>query len=101
MTICLDAHARRQDVEIVADLLADLVELVGDLVATERGQALQAQFEDGARLLFGEVVGAVFVDAVARIVDQRISDSTSRRRPAPRHQLLARRLRIGRRGGSA
>ena len=70
LTICLDAGARRQDVEIVGDLGADLVQLVGDLVAAERGQALQAQFEDGARLLLGEIVGAVLVDPVARIVDQ-------------------------------
>ena len=67
----LDARARRQDVEVVLDLVADRVQLVGDFVAAERGQALQAQFEDGARLFLGQIVGAVLIDAVARIVDQK------------------------------
>ena len=47
----LDAGARAQDVEIVGDLGGELVELVRDLVAAERGQALQAQIEDGLGLL--------------------------------------------------
>ena len=55
----LDAGARAQDIEIVGDLGGELVELVGDLVAAERGQALQPQIEDGARLLVGQLVGAV------------------------------------------
>ncbi len=55
----LDARARAQDVEIVGDLGGELVEFVADFVAAERGQALQAQFEDGARLLLRQRVGAV------------------------------------------
>ena len=43
----LDARARAQDVEIVGDLGGELVELFLDFVAAERGQALQAQIEDG------------------------------------------------------
>ena len=44
---CLDARARAQDVEIIGDFGGELVELFLDLVAAERGQALQAQVEDG------------------------------------------------------
>ena len=85
-----------EDVEIVADLLADLVQLVADLVAAERRQALQAQVEDGACLLFGKIVGAVLVDAMARIVDEADQRRDVGGRPAALHQLLARRLRVGR-----
>jgi hypothetical protein len=76
----LDADARRQDIEIILDLLADLVEFVADFVAAKRRQAGEAQFEDGAGLLFRQVVG-VLVDAMARIVDQRGS-GFRRRTPA-------------------
>ena len=54
----LDARARAQDVEIVGDLVGELVELGLDLVAAERGEALQAQIEDRPRLLVGQPVGA-------------------------------------------
>ena len=50
----LERAPRAQDVEIVADLGGELLQLLGDLVAPERGQALQAQIEDGARLLLGQ-----------------------------------------------
>ena len=50
----LDARARAQDVEIVGDLGGELVELACDLVAAERGEALQAQVEDGLGLLVRE-----------------------------------------------
>ena len=46
--------ARAQDVEIAGDLIGELVGLFGDLVAAERGQALQPQIEDGVGLLVGE-----------------------------------------------
>ena len=92
----LDPRARAENVEIVGDLDADLVQLVGDLVAAERRQTLQPQLEDGARLLFGEVVRAVLVDAVAWIVDQPDQRLDVGRRPAALHQLLARRLRVRR-----
>ena len=52
----LDARARAQDVEIIGDFLGELVELGLDLVAAERGQALQAQIEDGLGLLVGQLV---------------------------------------------
>ena len=48
----------------------DLVEFVADFIATKGGQAGQTQFENGAGLLFREVIGAVLVDAVTRIVTQ-------------------------------
>ena len=47
-------RARAQDVEIVGDLGGELVQRLGDLVAAERGQAREAQFEDGARLRLGQ-----------------------------------------------
>ena len=47
---------RVEDLDVAADLGHDLVELLGDLVALEAGQALQAQLEDGLRLLVGEAV---------------------------------------------
>src|SRR3546814_21156308 len=46
----MDAQARGQDVEIIADFRTDLVELVADLVASKRGEARKPQFEDGACL---------------------------------------------------
>ncbi len=90
----LDARARREDVEVVADLRGELLQLLGDLVAAERGQPLQAEIEDRPRLLFGEPVGAVRRDRVARIGDELDQRLDVLRRPAPLHQPLARRLRV-------
>ena len=73
----LDARARGQDVEVVADLRGELLQLLGDLVAAERGQPLQAQLEDGARLLVGEPVGAVLAIAWRGSAMSWISGSTS------------------------
>ena len=83
----LDARARAQDVEIVGDLGGELVELVLDLVAAERGEALQAQVEDRARLHVGEPVGAVGRELVARIVDQR--DQRARRPAAGQSRAIS------------
>ena len=80
LTIVLDARARAQDVEIVGDLGGELLQLLGDLVAAERGQALQAQLEDGARLLVREPVGAVLGDRGG--ADRRSARSAARC-PAP------------------
>ena len=57
-----EARARTQDVEIVGDLGRELFERLGDLVAAERGQAGEAQFEDRARLRFREADRAVGVE---------------------------------------
>ena len=43
----LDARARAQDIQIIGDLDRELVESSRDFVAAERGQALQAQIENG------------------------------------------------------
>ncbi|MND56575.1 hypothetical protein D3C80_476840 [compost metagenome] len=91
----LDADARRQDVEIIGNLGTDLVQLVGDFIAAECGQAGKTQFEDGTRLLFGKIVGRVLVDPVARIVDQADQRFHVMCRPAASHQLLTGRCRIG------
>ena len=91
----LDAQARRQNVEVIGDLGADLVQFLVDFVAAERRQAGKTQFEDGASLLFGEVVGVVLVDPVARIVDQADQRLDVMGRPAALHQLFAGGLRIG------
>ena len=94
-----DAHqadARAQDVEIVGDFDRQPVERLGDLVASERGQARKAQFEDRARLRFREADRAVGVERVARIGDQRDERRHVARRPHPLHQRGARGRRIGR-----
>jgi hypothetical protein len=92
----LDTDPRAKDLEEILDLLADLVEFVTDFVTPKRGQAGKPQFQDGARLFFRQIVGAVLVDTVARIVDQPDQRLDIHRRPAPGHQLLARGRRIGR-----
>ena len=76
----LDARARAQDVEIVGDLGGELVELVLDLVAAERGEALQAQIEDRARLLVREPIGAVGARPCG--ADRRSARAAPRRRAA-------------------
>ena len=90
------ARARAQDVEIILDRLAELLHFVADFVAAERGQALQAQIEDGLGLLFGQPDGAVLGDGMARIGDQRHQRPDILRRPGARHQLLARRVGVRR-----
>ena len=86
----LDARARAQDVEIVGNLLGELVELVLDLVAAERGEPLQAQIEDRLGLLGGELGGAGRRHPMARIVDQRDQLGRGVGRPLALHQLVAR-----------
>ena len=91
-----DAGAGAQNLQIVGDLAAELGQLVADLVAAERGQALQAQIEDGARLLLGQAVGALGRHLVPRIGDQLDERHHVLGRPIARHQLLARGGGIGR-----
>ena len=53
-----------EDREVVFDLGREFFQLVADLVAAERGQAVQTQVEDRLHLPFGQAVGAaVFVGA--------------------------------------
>ena len=91
-----DAGAGAQDVEIVGDLLAELLQFVAHLVAAERGEPLQAKIEDGAGLLLGEAIGPLGRHLVARIGDQLDQRDHVLRRPVAGHQLLARRGRVGR-----
>ncbi len=86
----LDARARAQDVEIVGDLGGELVELLLDLVAAERGEPLQAQVENGLGLLGGKPGRARGRHPVARVIDQRNHGGDVARRPVARHQRLAR-----------
>ena len=83
-----DAGARAEDVEVVLDLGGDLLQVLADLVAAERGQALETQIEDRLRLLGGEAVGAAGSHAVTRIVDQLEEVGDVARGPVARHQLL-------------
>jgi len=92
----LDAGPRSQDVQIVGDLGGELVELVLDLVAAQRGQALQAQVEDRPRLLGGQPEGAVGIDLVTRIVDQQDQRLDVAGRPVAGHQGLTRLVGVAR-----
>ncbi len=87
--------ARAQDFEVFGDLGGQPVQGFGDFVTAERSQALQAQFENGARLGLRQAAIAVLVDAVARVGDQRDQGRHVMRRPEPAHQRLAGRGRIG------
>jgi hypothetical protein len=57
----VEADAVAEDLEQFADRCGELLELAADLVAAERGQAVEAQLEDGPDLGFGEPV-AVALD---------------------------------------
>ncbi|SPU80184.1 Uncharacterised protein [Brucella suis] len=90
------AQARAENIQIIADFLTDLVQLIGHFIAAERGEALQTQIENGASLFFGEVIGIVFVQRMARIVDKTDQRSHIDGGPAALHQLLTGRRRVGR-----
>ena len=85
-----------QQLEIALDQLGDLAQFLGDLVALQASQALQAQLEDGARLGLGKLVGAVGRHLAARLGDQQDQRRHVGRRPVPGHQAFARHRRIGR-----
>ena len=81
---------------MAGDLGDQPAQLLGDLVALEPGQALQAQIEDRARLLVGELIGAVRGDRAAGLADQRDQRRDIGRRPGAADEAGARRRRIGR-----
>ena len=81
----LDTRPRAQDIEVIGNLGSELVELRLDLVAAERGQALQPQVEDGFGLLGRELVRALRGHPVARIVDERDHRLDVPRRPVACH----------------
>ena len=90
---CAQHLTRGQDLEIPGDARHHLVELVGDLAALERRQAVEAQIEDGSRLDVGEAVATV-LDLVPGLVDQRDQGGHVARRPGLGHERLARRRRV-------
>ena len=78
---------------MAADLLDHLVELLGDLVALEPGEALEPQLEDRLRLLLGKAIDRRLAEDA--VLDQRDERRDRRRRPVARHEPGARRRRIG------
>ena len=93
----LDASTRPENIEQFGDLDRQFVQLLGDLVATKRGEARQSQLEDGAGLGFREPVVAVLVQHVARIRDQGDQRGHVSRRPGTLHQRLTSGAGVGRR----
>ena len=91
-----DAGARAQDGEIVGDLAAELRQLIADLVAAERGQALEPEVEDGAGLILGQAIRPFRRDLVARVGDKLDQGDHVLCRPILGHQSLARRSWVGR-----
>ena len=85
-----DARPRGQDGEVVGDLSADGLQLVADLVAAKRGEPRQRQRENRARLLVGELVGAVGGDLVPGVGDELYERHHVLCRPGTRHQLVFR-----------
>ena len=51
------AFARTKDFEIFGDLRRELMQGGGNFLAAERGEALQAQIENAARLCFRQAAG--------------------------------------------
>ena len=90
--------ARAQDVQKLADALADLLQLVGDLGALELGQAVQAQLQDRLGLTLREAVGIVRPGRRVRhaLLGQMQQWCYVAERPVLRRELLARARRIGR-----
>ena len=94
-----DAHdplARGQNFQVFLDLGSQFFQLVCHLFHAQLGQALQAQIQNGAGLNFRQVIGAIVVHRMGRIIDQPDEGGNFRCRPAARHQLFARLCRIGR-----
>ena len=79
---------RCQDAEELADLGADLVQLRGDLVALQPGQAVQPKLQDRPRLGLRQLVIAVD-DGPARLVDELDQGGHVLGRPGRGHQVLA------------
>jgi len=67
-----------QYVEIIGDLDAELVQGLGDFLAAEGGQALQPEFENGPRLGFRKLAGAILAERMARSAMSVIKGAMSR-----------------------
>ena len=78
-----------EDLEQLADRGGELAQLAGDLVAAERGQAVEAQLEDRADLGVGQAV-AVALDLMLDRLDQRDVGRDLGDRPVAREQGGAR-----------
>ncbi len=89
-------RARMQDFQVLGDLGRELVQRLGDLVASERGEALQAQLQYTARLRLGQAVQAVRVERRARVGDERDERRHVLGGPSTGHQRLAGGGRVGR-----
>jgi hypothetical protein len=92
------ACAVAEDLEQLGDRGGELAQLAADLVAAERGEAVEAQLEDGADLRVGEAVGASPFRLMLDRFDQRDVGRDLGDRPFAREQGGAR---FGGRGGAA
>ena len=90
-----DTFTRPKNLKVFLDLTGQFFKFVGHFLDADLGQALQPQIEDGTGLGFREVIGAVLVHLVGRIVDQADVARDLRRRPAPLHQFQASLGRVG------
>ena len=91
-----DAFTRPQNIEIFLDVRADRIEFIGNLVSAQSCQSRQAKLENGTRLLFRQIVCAVFIDPMTRVINQQDQRRDISCRPAALHQLGTRRARIRR-----
>ena len=89
------ARAAAQNVQQVADLVADFAQLGGDLVAFQPGQALQPQLQNAAGLLLGQPHRAGVGDYVALVLNQVEQHAHVARGPVAAHQGFARGCRFG------
>ena len=84
-----DPVARPQNFKIVANFARQFLQLVRNFLDADLGQTLQAQFKDRAGLRLGQIVGAILVCGMGRIVNQRDVFKNIGRGPAAGHQRFA------------
>ena len=95
----VELHAVGEDRKISLDRRSQALELVADLVAAQRGEAVEAQFEDRPHLQFGQAIGAAsLIRARLDRFDQSDILRDVANRPFLGHQPRAR---LGRIGGGA
>ena len=75
-----------QYVEIIGDFDAELVQGLGDFLAAEGGQALQPEFENGPRLGFRKLAGAILAERMAWVGNERDQGRHVTRGPGARHE---------------
>ena len=92
----LNPGARAQDIQIIGDFDRELVQLFGNFLASQRGESLQPEIENGPRLFHRQPRGAVRIEPVTRIVDQRDHRLDILGRPVARHQGIAGGVRVRR-----